>query len=117
MKSNLDIPEKGTKNLFIYFSFLLIVLIGIFYGNSIKNEFELLRIWDTSNILLLLLGVPFLFLFERLQIPNFWENKIAIKHKLYLPISNININIIAITFTLILNLIIIIITTTIIYAG
>ena len=87
MKSNLNIPEKGIKNLFIYFSFLLIVLIGIFYGNSIKNEFELLRIWDTSNILLLLLGVPFLFLFERMQIPNFWENKIAIKHKLYLPIA------------------------------
>lgn len=87
MKSNLNIPEKGIKNLFIYLSFLLIAHIGIFYGNSIKNEFELLRIWDTSNILLLLLGVPFLFLFERLQIPNFWENKIAIKHKLYLPIA------------------------------
>lgn len=87
MKSNLDIPEKGTKNLFIYFSFLLIALIGIFYGNSIKNEFELLRIWDTSNILLLLLGIPFLFLFDRLQIPNFWENSIANKHKFYLPIA------------------------------
>ena len=87
MKSNLDIPEKGTKNLFIYFSFLLIALIGIFYGNSIKNEFELLRIWDTSNVLLLLLGIPFLFLFDRLQIPNFWENRIANKYKLYLPIA------------------------------
>lgn len=87
MKFNLDLPEKGTKNLFVYLSFLLIALIGIFYGNSIKTEFEFLRIWDTSNILLLLLGVPFLFLFERLHIPNFWENKIAIKHKLYLPIA------------------------------
>ncbi len=87
MKFNLDIPENGTKNLFIYLSFLLIALIGIFYGNSIKNEFELLRIWDTSNILLLLLGIPFLFLFDRLQIPNFWENSIANKHKFYLPIA------------------------------
>ncbi|WGK95030.1 MULTISPECIES: hypothetical protein [Flavobacterium] len=87
MKFNLDLPEKGTKNLFVYLCFLLIALIGIFYGNSIKAEFKFLRIWDTSNILLLLLGVPFLFLFERLHIPNFWENKIAIKHKLYLPIA------------------------------
>ena len=87
MKSNLNIPEKGIKNLFIYLSFLLIALIGIFYGNSIKNEFELLRIWDTSNILLLLLGIPFLFLFDHLQIPNFWENRIANKHKFYLPIA------------------------------
>ena len=87
MKFNLDIPENGTKNLFIYLSFLLIALIGIFYGNSIKNEFELLRIWDTSNVLLLLLGIPFLFLFDRLQIPNFWENSIANKHKFYLPIA------------------------------
>jgi hypothetical protein len=86
MKFNLDIPENGTKNLFIYFSFLLIALFGIFCGNSIKNEFELLRIWDTSNVLLLLLGIPFLYLFDRLQIPNFWENRIANKYKLYLPI-------------------------------
>ncbi len=72
MKFNLDLPEKGTKNLFVYLILLLIALIGIFYGNSIKNEFEFLRIWDTSNILLLLLGIPFLFLFDRLQIPNIW---------------------------------------------
>ena len=87
MKFNLDIPENGTKNLFIYLSFLLISIIWFLYGNSIKNEFELLRIWDTSNVLLLLLGIPFLFLFDRLQIPNFWENRIANKYKLYLPIA------------------------------
>ncbi len=87
MKFNLTLPEKGTKNLFVYLGFLLIVLIGIFYGNAIKSEFDFLRIWDTSNFLWLILGVPFLFLFDRLQIPNFWENKIAIKHKLYFPIA------------------------------
>jgi hypothetical protein len=87
MKFNLDLAVKGIKNLFVYLSFILVAVIGIFYGNSIKNEFEFLRIWETSNILLLLFGIPFLFLFERLQIPNFWENKITIKHKLYLPIT------------------------------
>jgi hypothetical protein len=35
---------------------------------------------------LLLLGIPFLYIFDRLQIPDFWENRIANKYKLYLPI-------------------------------
>lgn len=86
MKFNLDLPNKRISNLFVYLSFLVIALIGIFYGNAIKNEFEFLRIWDTSNILLLLLGIPFLFLFDRLHIPNLWDNNIPFQNKLYWPI-------------------------------
>lgn len=86
MKVN-QIPRKEfQRNLFIYGSFLLIAIIGIFYGNAIKEHHAFLRIWNYENILLLLVGIPFLFLQSKAQIPNFLEPSIANKQRFLKPI-------------------------------
>ena len=67
--------KEINHNLIIYFSFLLITLVGIQYGNSIKDNFSFLRIWEYQNILFLLIGIPFLFVQTKANLPNFLEKK------------------------------------------
>ena len=82
--------EPGKKeikyNLIIYLACMLIAVIGIIYGESIRNNFTFLRVWDYQNILILFLGIPFLFLQTKANLPNFWEANISIKQRLLLPV-------------------------------
>jgi hypothetical protein len=83
---NNSVPNKNIKNnLITYFVFILVTIIGILYGNSIGNNFTFLRIWEYQNIFVLLLGISFLFLQTKANIPNFWEANISNKQRLLLP--------------------------------
>jgi hypothetical protein len=69
---------KTTKlNVIIYAAFLIFASVGIIYGNTIKSNYTFLRIWEYQNILVLLLGVPFLFLQTKANLPNFLEERIT----------------------------------------
>jgi hypothetical protein len=74
-------------NLIFYSAFILIAVIGIIYGNAIKSNFSFLRVWNYQNLILLLGGIPFLFLQTKANLPNFWEDTISIKQRLLLPVS------------------------------
>jgi len=73
------------NNLLIYFLFMVVAAIGIFYGNAIKSSHSFLRVWDHWNLLIMLLGIPFLFLQSKVNLPNFWELSVSIKNRLFLP--------------------------------
>jgi hypothetical protein len=78
---------KTTKlNIIIYIVFISITLIGIIYGNTIKSNYSFLRIWQYQNLLYLLLGIPFLFLQTKVNIPNFFEKKISNRQRFLKPI-------------------------------
>ena len=78
--------NKNVKiNLIIYSVFILIAITGIVYGNEIRNDFTFLRVWDYQNILILLLGIPFLFLQTKASLPDFWEATISNKQRLLAP--------------------------------
>jgi hypothetical protein len=80
------ISYKGIKfNLVLYSMFLLITVIGINYGNIIKNHFTGLRIWEYQNILFLLTGIPFLFLQTNANLPNFLEDNVSNKKRYLTP--------------------------------
>lgn len=72
-------------NLVIYSVFILIAIIGIVYGNAIKANYTFLRIWDYQNILMLLLGFPFLFLQTKANIPNFLDEQASNKQRFLKP--------------------------------
>jgi len=65
---------------------MLIAVIGIFYGNAIKSNFSFVRIWEYQNILMLLLGVPFLFLQNRVNLPDFLKVGVSNKQRFLKPI-------------------------------
>lgn len=74
------------SNLFIYFIIIVIASIGIIYGNEIKDSFGGLRIWQMGNILLLLLGIPFLFLQKSASLPDFIDSDVSNSIRLLQPV-------------------------------
>lgn len=81
-----SVPNKNIKNNLITYSiFIIVTVIGSIYGNSIRDNFTFLRIWDYQNIIILLLGIPFLFLQTKVNLPNFWETNISNKQRLLMP--------------------------------
>ncbi|MEY2691900.1 MAG: hypothetical protein RIT03_290 [Bacteroidota bacterium] len=84
MKTKFGIT-KTKQNIIIYITFLIIAVIGIVYGNDIKNNFTFFRVWDYKNILILLLGIPFLFLQSKANLPNFLEDSITNKQRFLKP--------------------------------
>jgi hypothetical protein len=85
VKKYISTKEIST-NLIIYASFILIAVIGIIYGNAIKSNFSFLRIWEYQNILIMLIGIPFLFLQSKGSLPNFLEAGISNKQRYLNPI-------------------------------
>lgn len=78
--------KTGIKyNLITYFIFIIIAIAGIFYGNTLADSFKSLRLWSYSNILLLLAGVPFLFLQAKARLPDFWDKGISNINRLVIP--------------------------------
>ena len=85
MKNKLLLSREVKLNLVIYAAFMLIAVIGLLYGNAIKDKHSFLRVWDYGSVLILLLGVPFLFLQTKANLPNFWEKNISNKQRLLIP--------------------------------
>lgn len=85
MTTNIISRKEIKFNLIIYSVFLLIAVIGIIYGNSIKHNFSFLRIWKYQNLLVLLSGIPFLFLQTKATIPNFLDGNISNKQRFLTP--------------------------------
>lgn len=75
------------NNLITYFILLCVASVGIFYGNAIFSNFKFLRVWELTNILILLIGVPFLFVQEKAKLPNFWQANITHKNRFLFPIA------------------------------
>jgi hypothetical protein len=78
--------KESKQNLLIYSLFLLIALIGIYYGKAFYAGLKFIRIWNVTDILLLLIGIPFLFFQTKAKLPNFWQKDISVKQWFMLPI-------------------------------
>lgn len=78
--------RENKQNLIIYTIFLFVVLIGIYYGNAFYANHKFIRIWNLTNILLLLIGIPFLFFQTKAKLPNFCQKDISFKYRFLLPI-------------------------------
>jgi len=78
--------NKNVKyNIYTYSVFLIIAGIGILYGNLVIDQHPNLRIWNINNILIMLLGIPFLFLQRQANIPDFWQKSVTNKNRFVIP--------------------------------
>jgi hypothetical protein len=73
------------QNIIIYIVFILIAFIGINFGNAIYEKYNNLRIWQFENILMLAIGIPFLFLQTKAGIPNFIDEQVQNKKRFLQP--------------------------------
>lgn len=74
------------QNIVLFCIFLLIAIIGIFYGNAISFKYNNLRIWQLENIFILLICIPFLFLQTNAGIPNFLDQQVPNSKRFIQPI-------------------------------
>ena len=80
----MDMEIKG--NVFTYAFFLIIAAIGIFYGNQIVSQYPNLRIWTYGNLLIMLIGIPFLFFQTKARLPSFWADDVSNKNRFTIPV-------------------------------
>ena len=78
--------KHNKQNLLIYFAFLFIAFLGIIYGNAIKTNYSNLRIWSYENILLLGIGIPFLFLQSKASLPDFLDSGVPNNKRFLYPL-------------------------------
>lgn len=73
------------KSLLTYALFLAVCVLGILWGNYLATPYPFLRVWNWELILLMLVGFPFLFLQKQTGIPEFWEDNIPNKTRIWIP--------------------------------
>ncbi len=81
------VKGKVGKNLAIYTLFLGVAAAGILYGRHLQSGIGNLRIWEWTNLLWLLLGMPFLFLQPQARLPNFLEPDIPHRKRFLIPLG------------------------------
>lgn len=85
---SIQLSNRGSnQNLIIYLAIILFAGIGILYGSSIQHNYSFLRVWNYQNILILLLGIPFIFLQAKAGLPDFFDQKVSNKRRFYYPIA------------------------------
>mgnify|MGYP005844154737 CR=1 FL=1 len=77
---------ENKKNLLTYLIFLSIAVTGIFYGNAIKQDYPQLRIWGFNNILIMLVGVPFVLLQSKAGVPDSRKGEMSGRDSLRYPV-------------------------------
>ena len=77
---------KSLKHsIWTYLIFLLICILGIFWAKNWVEPYPFLRVWDLTAVLVLLIGLPFLFLQKQAGIPDFWEKRISNRWRIWVP--------------------------------
>jgi hypothetical protein len=86
MKLRTESGKETSVNLLFYIFFLLIACTGMIYGQSIRGNYSFLRVWEFQNVLVLLLGVPCLFIQSRIELPDFMASNVPNRQRFLIPV-------------------------------
>jgi len=75
------------NNIIIYIACLIFAIVGIIYGNAIRSEHHFLRVWEYQNIIILLIGIPFLFWQTKANLPNLMDAHLSNKQRFLIPLA------------------------------
>ncbi|HSF53868.1 MAG TPA: hypothetical protein VLA71_08965 [Algoriphagus sp.] len=73
------------KSILTYFSFLLVCIVGIFWAKYLVDPYPFLRVWNWISVMVLLIGIPFVFLQKQAGIPEFWSKEISNRNRIWFP--------------------------------
>lgn len=71
------------KSILLYLFFVLITFIGMLFGKSLSLPG--LRVWEITNVLLLLLGLPVIALLSKAGLPPLFRSEVSLRKILLLP--------------------------------
>lgn len=78
--------KEVKQNLLTYGVLLFIAWAGLLYGKSIVNGHHFLRVWGYSNLLILMIGVPFLFFQKKAGLPDLWLSEVVAGDRFLCPV-------------------------------
>lgn len=73
------------KSIYTYLVLLAIATATVFYGQWVSQHSENIRVWNWINILIMLIGIPFILLQKEAGLPEVWQSDISNKHRLLIP--------------------------------
>lgn len=73
------------QNVFIYIGFMAFALAGMYYGRAIEADHDFLRVWTYGSILILLVGLPFIFVQQQAGVPDFLSSEVKAKNRFIIP--------------------------------
>lgn len=76
---------ENIRNLYTYLLFIFIAGLGIWYGRTVNLIYPELRVWTVTNLLIMLLGIPFVFLQKKANLPDFWSPNVSSKNRWIYP--------------------------------
>jgi hypothetical protein len=82
----MKLTQGSKSNAVIYLLFLLIAVIGMYYGRSISGSHSFLRVWDWTTLFILLAGFPFCFLQTDSRLLDFLNEKVSAYNRFSLPV-------------------------------
>lgn len=82
---NMKTPVR--QNLYLYLALIGVAIAGLHYGRALESAHGFLRVWTYGNILMLLAGIPFLFLQSKAGIPDFVSPEVNAKTRFLVPVS------------------------------
>jgi hypothetical protein len=74
------------KSISLYIIFILIACVGLVYGNSIASNYANLRIWNIENVLLLLIGIPFIYLLPKAKLNYIYADQESSRNQIWFPV-------------------------------
>lgn len=85
MPTYFQINKDAKTNVFIYTAFICITIVALLYGTSIAKTYNNVRVWHYENVLILLLGLPFVLLQSKAKLPNFFNKKVSLQQQFLTP--------------------------------
>lgn len=82
----MKMTTEQRKNLYFYLFLTGFSGIGLIYGNSLLDSYPNLRVWNLVNILIMLIGIPFVFFQSKAKLPNFWQKGISNSNRFVKPL-------------------------------
>jgi hypothetical protein len=73
------------KSLLVFISFLFIAVITALYGQQLAARQNNIRVWDWMNVVLLLIGLPFILLQKEAGLPEVSEPSVSNKKRILHP--------------------------------
>lgn len=83
---NFRLTSDTRQNLLTYVALILVAALGIVYGEALASPNAQLRVWSWTHLLVMLAGVPFLFLQQRAGLPGFWSTEVTHQQRIITPL-------------------------------
>lgn len=76
---------KKTKSLVVFLLLVSLSCITVLWGHELAHTIDNIRLWDWMNVVVLLAGLPFIFLQQQAGLPELLDQRVSSKNRFLKP--------------------------------